>query len=99
MIFNSPVVRKYIKNGAKLVATIRRKNYYKTGKPVTVKVGNEKFYGKIVTTAPINLLTLSRYVEYSGFRNVDEWLEEAKRLHKVGINPEKFEIVIVKIFR
>jgi len=29
MIFDSPVVQKYILNGAKLVATIRRKGYYR----------------------------------------------------------------------
>jgi len=98
-IFKSPTVGKYIENGAKLVATIRRKNYYKTGKPVTVKVGDKTFYGKVVMTAPIDLLTLSRYVGYSGFRSVDEWLEEAERLHKAGINSEKFEIVVIEIFR
>jgi hypothetical protein len=99
MIFNSPLVRKYIESGAKLVATIRRKNYYRTGKRVIIKAGNREFCGKVVLTSPINLYTLVRFVRYSGFRDVEEWLEEAERLHKAGINPEKFEIVVIEIFR
>jgi len=97
MIFNSPTVQKYILNGAKLVATVRRKGYYKLGKRVIVKVGVKRFYGKVIAVAPITPFSLSQYVDYSGFESVQEWVAEAKRLHKAKIDPNKFEIVVVEV--
>ncbi len=97
MIFNSPTVQKYILNGAKLVATVRRKGYYKVGKRVIIKVGDKRFYGKVVAVAPLTPFSLGQYAGYSGFENVEEWIAEAERLHKGRIDPNKFEIVVVEV--
>ena len=55
MIFNSFVVQKYILNGAKVVATIRKAGYYKLGQRVVMKVGDRRFYGKVIAIAPITI--------------------------------------------
>ena len=46
MIFDLPTVQKYILSGASVVATIRRKGYYKVGKRVIAKIGDKKFCSK-----------------------------------------------------
>jgi len=99
MIFNSTTVQKYILNGAKLVATIRRKGYYRLGKRVIVKVGDKRFYGKVIAIAPVTPFSLSEYADYSGFESVEDWIAEAERLHKARIDPNKFEIVVVEVIR
>ena len=99
MIFNSTTVQKYILNGAKLVATIRRKGYYRLGKRVIVKVGDKRFYGKVIAIAPVTPFSLSEYADYSGFESVEDWIAEAERLHKAKIDPNKFEIVVVEVIR
>ena len=99
MIFNSPTVQKYILSGAKLVTTIRRKGYYRVGKRVIVKVGDKKFYGKVIVTAPLTPFSLGEYATYSGFQSVEEWITEAERLHKARIDPNKFEIVVLEVIR
>ena len=98
MIFNSSTVQEYILNGAKLVSTIRRKGYYKVDKKVIAKVGNKTFYGKVIAIAPITPFSLGEYTYYSGFQSVEEWVNEAERLHKSSINPNEFEIVLVQLF-
>jgi hypothetical protein len=95
MIFNSPTVQKYILSGARFVATIRKSGYYKLGQRVVMKVGDKRFYGKVIAIAP--LTSLSEYVGHSGFESVEEWVAEAEKLHKGRINSNKFEIVIVEI--
>jgi len=97
MIFNSSVVQKYILNGAKVVATIRKSNYYKLGQRIVMKVGDKRFYGRVVATKPITLFTLSEHVDYSGFQSVEEWIAEAEKLHKGRIDPNKFEIIVVEV--
>jgi hypothetical protein len=97
MIFNSGTVQDYIKNGCKLVATIRRKGYYKVGRKVTLKFGDSKLRGRVVAVIPLSSLSLSQHVGYSGFKSVDEWMGEAERLHKAKIEEEKFEIVVVEV--
>ena len=97
MIFNSSVVQKYILNGAKVVATIRKSGYYRLGQRVVMKVGDRRFYGKVIAIAPITPFSLSEYVDYSGFQNVEEWIVEAERLHKGRIDPNKFEIIVVEV--
>ena len=99
MIFNSTTVQKYILNGAKLVATIRRKGYYRLGKRVIVKVGDKRFYGKVIAIAPITPFSLSQYADYSGFESVEDWIAEAERLHKAKIDPNKFKIVVIEVIR
>ena len=99
MIFNSPTVQKYILNGAKLVATIRKSGYYHIGKRVVMKVGDKKFYGKVIAIAPLTVFSLSEYADYSGFGSVEEWIAEAERLHKAKLDPNKFEIVVVELSR
>ena len=97
MIFNSPTVQRYILSNTKLVATIRRKGYYRVGKRVIAKVGDKRFHGKVIATAPITPFSLGQYAEYSGFESVEEWVAEAERLHKGRIDPNKFEIVVVEL--
>jgi len=97
MIFNSSTVQKYILSGAKLVATIRRKGYYKVGKRVIVKVGDKRFYGKVIAIAPLTPFSLSEYADYSGFQSVEEWIAEAEKLHKARIDSNKFEIIVVEV--
>ena len=97
MIFDSSMVQKYILSGAKLVSTIRRKGYYRVGKRVIVKVGDKRFYGKVIAIAPLTPFSLGEYASYSGFQSVEEWIAEAERLHKGRIDPNKFEIVIVEL--
>jgi len=97
MIFNSPTVQKHILSGASVVATIRRKGYYRVGKRVIVKVGDKRFYGKVIAIAPITPFSLSEYADYSGFQSVEEWTAEAERLHKGRIDPNKFEIIVVEV--
>jgi len=99
MIFNSHIVQQYILNGASVVATIRRKGYYKVGKRVIVKVGDKRFYGKVITVAPPTPFSLGEYATYSGFQSVEEWITEAERLHKARIDPNKFEIVVLEVIR
>ena len=97
MIFSSPVVQKYILSGAKAVATIRKSGYYTLGQDVVMKVGDKKFYGKVVAIAPVKPSWLNEYVIYSGFESVEEWIAEAERLHKTKIDPNKFEIVVIVV--
>ena len=97
MIFNSFVVQKYILNGAKVVATIRKAGYYKLGQRVVMKVGDRRFYGKVIAIAPLSPFSLSEYADYSGFESVEEWIAEAERLHNGRIAPNKFEIVVVEV--
>ncbi len=97
MIFNSFTVQKYILNGANAVSTIRRKGYYKVGQRVIVKVGDKRFYGKVVAIAPLTPFSLSEYVDYSGFQSVEEWIMEAERLHKAKLDPNKFQIIVVEV--
>ena len=97
MIFNSFTVQKYILNGAKVVATIRKAGYYKLGQRIVMKVGDRRFYGKVIAIAPLTPFSLSEYADYSGFESVEEWIAEAERLHKGRIDPNKFEIVVVEV--
>jgi hypothetical protein len=97
MIFNSTTTQQYILNGARLVATIRRKGYYKPGKRVVIKVGIKRFHGEVVGVVPLTLFSLGEYVSYSGFDSVEEWVREAELLHKGRITPNKFEIVIIEL--
>ena len=97
MIFNSSTVQQYILNGARLVATIRRKGYYKLEKRVVVKVGDKMFHGEVIGVVPLTPFSLGENVSYSGFQSIEEWVREAERLHRGRIDPNKFEIVIIKL--
>ncbi len=97
MIFYSPTVQKYILSGANVVATIRKSGYYYIGKRVVMKVGDKRFYGKVIAIAPLTPFSLSEYADYSGFQSVEEWIAEAERLHKARIDPNKFEIIVVEV--
>jgi len=82
-----------------MVATIRKAGYYRIGQRVIMKVGNRRFYGKVVVTAPITPFSLGEYVNYSGFQSVEEWVAEAEKLHKARIDPKKFEIIVLEVNR
>jgi len=97
VIFNSPTVQRYILSDARLVATIRRKGYYKVGKRVIAKVGDKRIYGKVIAIAPLTPFSLGQYADYSGFESVEEWTAEAEKLHKGRIDPNRFEIVVIEL--
>ncbi len=97
MIFNSNTVQGYIRNSCEIVAAIRKKGYYKVGRRVRIKIGDRNLQGRVIAVMPLSSLWLSQHVGYSGFQSVEEWMDEAGRLHKDGIDEEKFEIVLVKI--
>jgi len=97
MIFNSRNVQDYLRKGCEIVATIRKKGYYKVGRKVRIKLGDRYLQGRVVAVIPLSSLSLSQHVGYSGFKSVEEWMGEAERLHKDRIDEEKFEIVVVKI--
>jgi len=97
MIFNSPTVQRYILSGANVVATIRKSGYYKLGKKVIMRVEDKRFYGKVIAIAPLTLQSLSNYVNFSGFNSVEEWLNEARKLHGAKIDPNKYEIIVVEV--
>jgi len=97
MIFNSSTVKEYILSGARFVATIRRRGQYMLGKRVVVKVGDKKFHGEVVGIVPITPLSLGEYVSYSGFESVEDWLNEARRLHGTEIDSNKYEVIIVRV--
>ena len=97
VIFNSNIVQEYIRNGCEIVATIRKKGYYKVGRRVRIKLGDKNLQGRVIAVMPLSSLSLSQHVGYSGFQSVEEWMDEAERLHKDRIDEEKFEIVVVKI--
>ena len=99
MIFNSSTVKRYILNGAEIIATIRKSGQYKLDQKVVIKLGDKRFHGKVIAVAPLTLFSLSEYVEYSGFETIEEWLNEAEKLHKTRLDPSKFEIVVVKVAR
>ena len=92
-------MQRYILSGTNIVATIRRKGYYRVGQRVIVKVGDKRFYGKVIAIAPLTPFSLGQYVDYSGFESVEEWVAEAERLHKAKLDPNKFEIVVVELNR
>lgn len=95
MIFNSEKVRRFIFNGARRVATIRKKGYYRTGQKVILKVGDKRIIGRVIVTAPVS--SAEEYVKFSGFDNVTDWIKEAGRLHRSVIDERKFEIVVVEL--
>ncbi len=66
-------------------------------KKVIAKVGNKRFYGKVIAILPITPFSLGQYVCYSGFNSVEEWISEAERLHQSSINPNEFEIIIIEL--
>jgi len=90
-------VQKYVLNGAKVVATIRKSGYHKLGQRVVMKVGDKRFYGKVIAITPLTPFSLSEYADYSGFESVEEWIYEAEKLHKRRLDPNKFEIVIIEV--
>mgnify|MGYP001770632287 CR=1 FL=1 len=80
MIFSSKTVVSYISRGARYVATIR-KPYYHEGQRVELELGDKKLKGKVIKVLPVS--EARKYVHISGFKSVDEWLSEAKRVHRV----------------
>ena len=62
-----------------------------------MKVGDRRFYGKVIAIAPLTPFSLSEYTDYSGFESVEEWIAEAERLHNGRIDSNKFEIVVVEV--
>ncbi|NPA98922.1 MAG: hypothetical protein GXO43_06035 [Crenarchaeota archaeon] len=96
MRFIHPRVIDYIfgEGSCGLVATMR--NYrYRVGHSIRVRVGNKVFCGNVLAVVDNTRENAEKYVEYSGFNSVDEWLGEAIRLHH-GRRPKY--IVLVKLW-
>lgn len=98
MIFKSPVVVKYILSGANLVATIRDCGYYSTkvGKGVLLKLGDQRLRGKVLKVVGLDMAR--EFVAFSGFSTVEEWLNEARRLHRRE-DLSGFCIVVVELVK
>ena len=96
-LFRSETVRRYLLGGARFVATIRDCNYYRArvGRPVTLDLGEKKLRGKVIKVEDLG--RADKYVSISGFRSTEEWLSEAKRLHKRD-DLSGLCIVIVEVF-
>ena len=82
MRFCSQKVLEYLKNPRdKLVATMR--NWlYRVNQRIVIKDCNGKRigYGIVVDVAPTTTEILKKWLKYSGFNSIDEWLAEAKKL-------------------
>jgi len=81
MIFKSVKALNFFLEKGK-VATMRD-TLYKVGKKVIVKHGNRVVAKALVDKVVLNTDTMRiKYFDISGFDTLDEWLEEAIRLHK-----------------
>jgi len=49
---------------------MRKSGYYRLGQRVVMKVGDKRFYGKVIAIVPLS--SLSEYVGHSGFESVEE---------------------------
>lgn len=98
MKFCSQKVLEYLKNPRdRLVATMRNWSYRVNQRVVLRDCnGNVLGYGIIADVAPPNIDILKKWLQYSGFSSVDEWLSEAQRLHK-GSPRFVYLIYIVKL--
>ena len=94
MIFSSKKVREYILGGARYVATIRRAGLYREGQRVELKLGDKRLKGKVIKVVPLE--RARGYLHISGFGSLEEWLSEARRLHKVD-KLDGFEVVVVRV--
>ena len=98
MLFKSKKVQQYIESGAVYVATIRVCGIYEEGMRVKLRLvdSNRILDGRVVKIA--ELTEAEKYVNISGFDNVNEWFEEAKKLHGTE-NLDGYCIVVVRITR
>jgi len=75
VIFNSNTAQECIRNGCEIVATIRKKGYYKVGGRVRIKLGGRKLQDRVVVVIPLSSLS-SR--EFKGGRKTpsvsDGWI-------------------------
>jgi len=101
MIFTHPKVIKYIvtnyneDNVSPLtVATIRR-YMYNEGQRIRVRIDNIG-EGDAIVRKIVSLRDAIDYVKYSGFDTVDEWIDEAMRLHK---RKSRLHIVVIDIIK
>ena len=83
MIFCSEKVLRYLRTRPSYVATLRTYPY-KRGQIVTVRNCNKEIICKAVVAdvAEPTKENLSKYLSISGFETVDEWIAEAKKLHR-----------------
>jgi len=101
MIFTHPKVIKYIVTNYKkdnvsplTVATIRR-YMYNEGQRIHVRIGNIG-EGDAIVRKIVSLRDAIDYVKYSGFDTVNEWIDEAMRLHK---RKSRLHIVVIDIIK
>jgi len=80
MRFTHPNVISYLSNN-KIVATMRNYYYPKYGR-IKVKIKERICDGLVLDIVPNNKENRMKWVKYSGFKSVAEWLSEAIKLHK-----------------
>jgi hypothetical protein len=84
MLFRDPKVVEFLLTRPKYFATIRRWNYHE-GKIIKLRLirNNLIIYGKakILEVKKYDISILKRYLKYSGFETVEDWVETATRLH------------------
>ena len=97
MKFTHPKVIEYIINNYYKVTPLRvttiRSHYYNKGKRIKVYVCGYGI-GDAIVVKTDKLRNAVLYVQYSGFDNVDEWINEASRLHKYKRN---LQVVVIDI--
>jgi len=83
MLFRDPKVVEFLLTRPKYFATIRRWNYHE-GKIIKLRlIRNKVIYGKakILSVNKYDISILKRYLKYSGFETVEDWIETATGLH------------------
>jgi len=82
MRFCSQKVLEYLKNPRdNLVATMRNWHYRLNQRIVLKNCDGDRIgYGIVVDVAPATTETLEKWLRYSGFNSINEWVAEAQRL-------------------
>jgi len=98
MRFCSEKVLKYLENPKDMLIATMRNWHYRLNQRVVLKDCNGRIigYGIVADIAPPNNDVLKKWLPYSGFNTVDEWLSEARRLHK-GSPRFVYLIYIIKL--
>ena len=98
MRFCSRRVLEYLRNPKDSLVDTMRIYGYKLNQRVVLKDCDGKVigYGIVFDYAPSSDYILKRWLPYSGFNTVEEWVEEAKRLHGGKIPDTVYLIYITR---
>jgi hypothetical protein len=100
----NPNLQKYILNNLRdnittYLTLIDKDGKYEIGDIITVKVGDKRLQGEVITTELITTQTLNHYVKFSGFNDTNKWLKESEKHHKTRIDPNKFVIILFELVK